>query len=417
MRQRRLSSFGLQIRRLRVRRNRPRVAAVNVSEPGSPSELRASNRDRLTALLRSNGPMTQADLARASGLSPATVSSIARELREDGWLEDYTSQGRGAVLTLSRSAGVAVGIDFGHKHVRVAIADLGHEVLGETVEPLDVDHAADEGIALAGRMVRHLLDEVGASADHVTGVGMGLPGPLRRDNGEVGDSAILPGWIQRRPGELMQAALGLPVLVENDANLGALAEIVWGAGRGCSDVVYVKVASGVGAGLVLDNRIYRGFGGTAGEIGHLTINETGPVCRCGNRGCLEVYAGADGLLEPLRRHGGGPLTVRAVITLAAEGDAGAQRAIADAGRALGLAVASVCNLLAPQRVIVGGELAQAGDVLLNPMRDCVHRSAIASARQTPTPAGVLGERAEVLGAVALVLRESGRGPAEPSLAT
>src|SRR3954470_13660269 len=122
MRQRRLSSLGLRIRRLRVRRNRPRVADVSVSEPGSPSELRASNRERLTALLRSNGPMTQADLARASGLSPATVSSIARELREDGWLEDYTSQGRGAVLTLSRSAGVAVGIDFGHKHVRVAIA-------------------------------------------------------------------------------------------------------------------------------------------------------------------------------------------------------------------------------------------------------------------------------------------------------
>jgi predicted NBD/HSP70 family sugar kinase len=389
---------------------------VNVSEPGSPSELRASNRDRLTALLRSNGPMTQADLARASGLSPATVSSIARELREDGWLEDYTSQGRGAVLTLSRSAGVAVGIDFGHKHVRVAIADLGHKVLGETVEPLDVDHAADEGIALAGRMVRQLLDEVRATADHVTGVGMGLPGPLRRDNGEVGDSAILPGWIHRRPGELMQAELGLPVLVENDANLGALAEIVWGAGRGCSDVIYVKVASGVGAGLVLDNRIYRGFGGTAGEIGHLTINEAGPVCRCGNRGCLEVYAGADGLLEPLRRHGGGPLTVRAVIAMAADGDAGAQRVIADAGRALGLAVAGVCNLLAPQLVIVGGELCEAGDVLLNPVREIVRRSAVAFARDTPISAGVLGERAEVLGAIALVLRESRRVVADPSFA-
>jgi predicted NBD/HSP70 family sugar kinase len=390
---------------------------VSVSEPGSPSELRASNRERLTALLRSNGPMTQADLARASGLSPATVSSIARELREDGWLEDYTSHGRGAVLTLSRSAGMAIGIDFGHKHVRVAIADLGHTVLAETVEPLDVDHAADEGIALAGRIVRRLLDEVGATPDHVTGVGMGLPGPLRRDTGEVGDSAILPGWIHRRPAELMEAELGLPVLVENDANLGALAEIVWGAGRGCSDVVYVKVASGVGAGLVLDNRIYRGFGGTAGEIGHLTINETGPVCRCGNRGCLEVYAGAEGLLEPLRRPSGGPSTVRAAIKMAADGDVGAQRVISDAGRALGLAVAGVCNLLSPQLVIVGGELVQAGDVLLNPVREIVRRSAVASARQTPITAGVLGDRAEVLGAVALVLRESRRVVAEPSLAS
>jgi predicted NBD/HSP70 family sugar kinase len=215
----------------------------------------------------------------------------------------------------------------------------------------------------------------------------------------------------------MEAELGLPVLVENDANLGALAEIVWGAGRGCSDVVYVKVASGVGAGLVLDNRIYRGFGGTAGEIGHLTINETGPVCRCGNRGCLEVYAGAEGLLEPLRRPSGGPSTVRAAIKMAADGDVGAQRVISDAGRALGLAVAGVCNLLSPQLVIVGGELVQAGDVLLNPVREIVRRSAVASARQTPITAGVLGDRAEVLGAVALVLRESRRVVAEPSLAS
>src|SRR3954454_9681438 len=111
MRQRHLTSFGLRIRRLRVRRNRPRVAAVSVCKPGSPSELRASNRERLTALLRSNGPMTQADLARASGLSPATVSSIARELLKYGCLEDYPSHGRGAVLTLSRSAGMAIGID------------------------------------------------------------------------------------------------------------------------------------------------------------------------------------------------------------------------------------------------------------------------------------------------------------------
>jgi predicted NBD/HSP70 family sugar kinase len=389
---------------------------VSVSEPGSASELRAANRERLTALLRSQGPMSQADLARASGLSPATVSSIARELLQEGWLEDYTGQGRGTALTLSRSAGVAVGIDFGHTHVRVAIADLAHKVLAETAEPLDVDHAAGEGTELAAAMVRRLLAQVGVPIDRVTGVGMGLPGPLRRDTGEVGDSAILPGWIHRRPAELMQAALDLPVRVENDANLGALAEIVWGAGRGCSDVVYVKVASGVGAGLVLDNRIYRGFGGTAGEIGHFTVDEAGPICRCGNRGCLEVYAGADGLLEPLRRHRDGPLTLRAVIALAAEDDAGAQRAIADAGRALGLAVAGVCNLLAPQCVIVGGELAQAGDVLLTPMRDCVRRSAIASVRETPISAGVLGERAEVLGAVALVLRESGRGTAEPSLA-
>jgi predicted NBD/HSP70 family sugar kinase len=386
---------------------------VTRSDPTSPSDLRAANRRRILELLRSRGPMTQADLARASGLSPATVSSIARELRDGGWLVESEGDGRRSALALNRSAGVAVGIDFDHSHVRVAIADLAHTVLAEAEEPLDVDHEAGQGIGLAGAMVRRLLEEVGVGAERVTGVGMGMPGPLRRDTGEVGDSAILPGWIGSRPEELMRAELGLAVRVENDANLGALAEIVWGAGRGCSDVLYVKVATGVGAGLVLRGRLYHGAGGTAGEIGHMTIDEAGPVCRCGNRGCLEAFAGAEAVLEPLRRRHGPDVTLREVVARAHEGDLGCTRVIGDAGRALGVAIAGVCNLLAPERVIVGGELAQAGELLVEPVRAMVRRSAIAATRAVPVMPGVLGERAEVLGAVALVLRESQRFVAEP----
>jgi predicted NBD/HSP70 family sugar kinase len=384
-----------------------------VSDPTSPSDLRAANRERLVQLLRTHGAMTQAQLARASGLSPATVSSIARELRDEGWIDDVGTGGKRTALVLSRTAGVAVGIDFDHSHVRVAIADLAHTILAEADEPLDVDHEADEGIALAGKMVRELLHDVGISYDRVTGIGMGLPGPLRRDTGEIGDSAILPGWIGAKPEALMSEELGMDVRVENDANLGALAEIVWGAGRGCTELLYVKVASGVGAGLVLNGRLYEGHAGTAGEIGHVTVDETGPVCRCGNRGCLEVYAGAEAVLEPLRRRRGPDLTLREVIALAHAGDLGCQRVIGDAGRSLGLAIAGTCNLLAPERVVVGGELAAAGELLLGPLRTVVGRSAIASLRDTPVLAGVLGERAEVLGAVALVLRESRRYVAEP----
>ena len=384
-----------------------------MSDPTSPADLRQSNRERLLHLLRSHGAMTQAQLARASGLSPATVSSIARELREEGWVDDVGTGGKRTALSLSRTAGVAVGIDFDHSHVRVAIADLAHNVLAEASEPLDVDHEAEEGIGLAGKLVRELLHDVGVSPDGVTGVGMGLPGPLRRDTGQVGDSAILPGWIGARPEAMMSEELGLEVRVENDANLGALAEIVWGAGRGCSELLYVKVASGVGAGLVLNGRLYKGHAGTAGEIGHVTVDESGPVCRCGNRGCLEVYAGADAVLDPLRRRHGANITLRQVIAFAQEGDLGCQRVIADAGRSLGLAIAGTCNLLAPERVIVGGELAAAGEILLDPLRTIAQRAAIASLRATPVLQGVLGERAEVLGAVALVLRESRRYVAEP----
>src|SRR4051812_23467732 len=353
--------------------------------PGSAAGLRAANRDRVLVLLRAEGPMSQAELARASALSPATISSIVRELRDDGWLETAKSApARGSVLTLSRSAGFAVGVDFGHTHVRVAISDLAHTVVGEAEEPQDVDQSAAEGVTLAARLMRGLLAHLEVPSERVMAVGMGLPGPLRRETREVGDSAILPGWIGTQPEQLMHTELRLPVLVDNDANLGALAELVWGAGRGCSDLVYIKVASGVGAGLVLGGDVYRGFSGTAGEIGHFTIDETGPICRCGNRGCLEAFVGAEGVLEPLRRRYGEELTLREVIDRALDGDTGCRRVIADAGRTLGVTVAGLCNLLGPEVVIVGGDLARAGDLLLAPIRGRVTARAAAPPRALGT---------------------------------
>jgi predicted NBD/HSP70 family sugar kinase len=383
--------------------------------PGSAGGLRAANLELIVRLLRTQGPMTQAELARASGLSPATISSIARELRDEGWLEEADG-GRGAALTLDRAAGVAIGIDFDHRRLRVAVADLAHTILAEAAEPLDTDHAAAEGIALAGRLVRGLLADLDVESARVTGVGMGLPGPLLGPHGAIGDSAILPGWIGTEPEALMREELGLEVRVENDANLGALAESVWGAGRGSTDVLYLKVGAGVGGGLLLGGRLYRGATGTAGEIGHFTIDERGPVCRCGNRGCLEAFAGADAILAPLRRRHGATLNLPEVVERAQGGDHGCRLVIGDAGRALGIAVASACNLLGPELVVVGGELAQAGELLLEPLRAAVRRATIDAVRDVPVTGGVLGERAEVLGAVALVLRESRRFVAEPPAA-
>lgn len=167
--------------------------------------------------------------------------------------------------------------------------------------------------------------------------------------------------------------------VDNDANLGALGELVWGSGRGVKDLAYIKVASGVGAGLVIDGRVYRGPGGTAGEIGHITLDESGPVCRCGNRGCLETFTAARYVL-PLLRPGHGPdLTMERVVQLAREGDPGCRRVIADVGRHIGSGIANLCNLLNPSRVVLGGDLAEAGELVLAPIRDSVSRYAIPSA--------------------------------------
>ncbi len=382
---------------------------MTATMPGSQSSLREANQRRVIRAVRAAGALTQAEIARATGLSAATVSNIVRELKEAGTLVvTPTSAGgrRAQSVSLSRRAGLALAVDFGHSHLRVAVGDMAHDVLAEETIPLDVDASAEEGLRAAQRLVEAVLRRAEADRSEVVGVGLGVPGPIDARTGTVGSSTILPGWVGVSPQEALAERLGLPVHVDNDANLGALGELVWGAGRGLTDLAYIKVATGVGAGLVIGGRIYRGPGGTAGEIGHITIDDTGKICRCGNRGCLETFVGAPFLLE-LLRHSHGELSLRQVITLAKEGDQGSRRVIADAGRHIGIGVANLCNLLNPQAVIVGGELAQAGEILLEPIRETVGRYAIPSAVRTLTVAqGVLGERAEMLGALALVLHES-----------
>lgn len=217
---------------------------------------------------------------------------------------------------------------------------------------------------------------------------------------------IFPGWGGVPIAARLSARLGRPVHVDNDANLGALAEARYGAARGCAHAAYISVSHGVGAGLILDGKVFRGRAGTAGEIGHVTIDDDGPVCRCGNRGCLETFVRAPVLLDMLRASHG-PLTLKDVIVRARNGDAGCRRVVADAGRHIGVAAASLCNLLNPERLVIGGELAGAGPILIEPIRDVVERFAIPTASgSVAIVEGVLHERAEMMGALALALSEA-----------
>jgi predicted NBD/HSP70 family sugar kinase len=200
--------------------------------------------------------------------------------------------------------------------------------------------------------------------------------------------------------------LGLPVHVDNDANVGALGESTFGAGRGTRVMAYLRLSAGIVAGLVIDGRPFRGARGVAGEIGHVLVDPQGPICRCGNRGCLETFVAGPALCELLRRSHG-PLTVKDQLRLAKEGDAGCQRVIADAGSVVGRAVADLCNYLNPDLVVVGGDLSVAGDLVIEPMREAVRRYAIpAAADDVEIVAGTLGDRAELLGALALAGQES-----------
>jgi predicted NBD/HSP70 family sugar kinase len=366
-----------------------------VDGSGSLTSLRELNRGRVIESLRTLGVASRAELARSTGLSPATVSTLVSELVQTGIVVDApdraarrSQSGRPpALITLDPSAGVAIGIDFGNRHLAVAVSDLSHEILAERWRTMHEDYDAGTGIRGAAELVDQALDRSEIAPDRVLGVGLGLPGPIHRSTGTVGSSAILPGWTDVRVAEVMSERLELPVHVDNDANLGALAEFHWGAGAGASTLVYLKMATGIGAGLVVDGRLFHGAGGTAGEIGHTTVDEAGPICRCGNRGCLEMVAAAPALADLLRATRGEEMTGERVVELALEGDPGCRRAIADAG-----------------------SLGAAGDVLLDPLREAARRRAIPSAAEdVEIVPGVLGDRAELLGAVALVLNEKEQG--------
>jgi glucokinase-like ROK family protein len=383
---------------------------------GSLEDLRERNRLRIVDALRRHGPATRSDLAALTGLSRTTVGSLVDALQGNGLVvesdpaDPRSGPGRPAgLLHLDAAAGLAAGVDFGHTHLRVAVADLSGTVRAERSVELDVDAAASTALDAATELFDAVLAEAGADRSRVIAAGMGLPGPIDRRTGTVGSSVILSDWAGLEPAHELERRLGVAVEVDNDANLGALGELLFGAGQGLRHLVYVKVSSGIGAGLIIDGRLHRGATGIAGELGHVQVRDDGAVCRCGSRGCLETIAGAGALLAVMRPAHGEHLRPRDMLDLVAAGDAGAERVFNDAGRAIGRALGDLCNCLNPSAVIVGGDLSAAGGPLLDGIRASVDRFAQPrAARAVAVVPARLGERAELLGALGLVIGDTER---------
>ncbi|GGR63145.1 putative NBD/HSP70 family sugar kinase [Nocardioides luteus] len=382
------------------------------------SRLRVTNRSQILDLLGRSAPVSRAELAQRTGLSRSTVSSIVQELLAAEKIVETSgsvlARGGGrppSLLTIKGSPGTLVAVDIGHRHVRVAIADLAANPLAEEEIRLDADNSPVETIDRAAALVRECLAEAGIDprTDRVLGVGMGIPGPVDPHSGLV-VSPILANWMDLAPGEELSRRLGMPVQVENDANLGALAEIEHGAARDVDDVIYVKASSGIGAGLVLAGELYRGVTGIAGEIGHVRFEENGPICRCGNRGCLEKAFGGSRLVELLQPAYEETLTVERMLELAQEGDIRVNRILDDAGRAVGRVLADLCNHLNPALIVVGDTMRHSESFVLG-IKDSIDRFT-----QPDTAAALdvvpseLGDNAGVMGALVIANSAS---PADP----
>jgi predicted NBD/HSP70 family sugar kinase len=253
----------------------------------------------------------------------------------------------------------------------------------------------------------------GGRRQRLVGIGIAVPSPVDPRHPERLSPLALPDWGGRNALEGLQSRFGVPALVDNDANLGALAEHWWGAGRGFDDFAYIKIATGIGSGHMIGGRIYRGSSGVAGEIGHLALDPRGKACVCGNRGCLVTFVGAPALVARAKEllptfpdsvlHGREP-TITTIEDAALADDPLALQVVAEAAEYLGIAVAGMLNLMNPAAVILGGGLARLGDRLLLPLREtALRRTFVSAMAASEIRTSELGPRATAIGAATLVL--------------
>jgi predicted NBD/HSP70 family sugar kinase len=376
------------------------------------SSQRTANRGRVIGALRQRGAMSRGALSDV-GLSRSTVQSVVEELLDAGTVVEVgtgtdRNAGRPPILVgLRGSLGATVGVEIANGAVRAAVGNVAQELLVH--DAIEVAEHTDpvETLRRTGALIDGMLGRAGFRRDQVIGVGIAMPGPIQRRSGLIGRACTLKPWVGVNAHTLAREVLRLPVLVDNDANLAALAEMTWGAARGLADFAYVYTATGIGAGFVLNGALYAGANGTAGEIGHTTIDEHGLVCECGGRGCLNTLANAAAITKHMWQSHGDKVSIEDVIALAKAGDAGCRRVLADAGRHIGVAMANMYNLLDPELIVLGGNLAAAGPILIEPLRESMARRAIHAGEAIPSVvAGDLDERVVVVGGAAAVLRDS-----------
>lgn len=371
-------------------------------------------------MIRRENGVTRADLCRLTGLSRSAIATAVQDLlderlvREDVIDPGGRGAGRGrpsALLLPARADGHVVGIDFGHTHVSVALADAAGKVLAEQRTDVDVDSHARAALDVAAGMASRLLGQARLSHDDVRCVAAGIPAPIDRHTGEIGSSSIMSDWVGLKPERELSELLGWRVVVGNDADMGAQGELRFGAGRGLRDLVYVKVSDGLGASLVLDGMPYGGSAGLAGEIGHTQVGGgEGPWCRCGNRGCLETLVSATIVHDLVRE---APMAVRDPQFPLREvvEHPPVARFVGEAGRALGRVLADLCNWLNPSAIILGGELGTAGERFVDGVRESIGRYAQPKSVQSlQVRCAQLGLRSELLGGIAVANREAGYLP-------
>lgn len=382
------------------------------------------NRSLILNLIKDKGPISRADISKITKLTRSTASNIVDYLIKKGLIKEIglTSSGvgrRAILLKLNSKAYHAIGIDLGTLHTTVAITDLLGRVETKIEYPTDCQKDKDKIIEKLVGTINNIIKNSGIKREKIVGIGVAAPGLIDKE----GTMLITPnfGWRDTPLREILKKKFHIPVFVDNNVNAMALAESEFGKGQGVKNFVFVNVGMGIGAGVVIKGELFHGESNCTGEIGHTTVDYNGPKCSCGNNGCLEVMAsgpaiakraikgikeGEKSLISELANYGLNQISAEIVATAADQGDKLGRSIMEETGEYLGTGVANIINLFNPELVIIGGGVAQAGELIFKPLKRTVQKRAFSvSAEVAKIIPESLGKDCTVMGAAALALKE------------
>lgn len=382
------------------------------------SGMRAQNSSLLVQMIWTERQISRVEIARRSGLSPSTVSLIVGALTDAGLVKEVGTQTsargrRPTLLTFADDVYNIVGVELGIRHISVALTDLRGKVRTFRSERHELRDGPGPTLEKLRELIAECMKEGKVAKKKILGVGIGVPSPINQRQPGLLSERLYPNWAGHDVKKGLEKSLRLPVFVDNDANLGALAEQWWGAGVGKDDLVYVKIGAGIGSGHVMHGELYRGAAGTAGEIGHISVDPKGPVCSCGARGCLAKLIGSDVLaLRAQQLFRDKHANVADIVKRAETGDAKAVNLLEEVAEHLGVViVGSLINLLGPAVIVLGGEICAAGRLLLDPLRAYVADRLLTDAFD---PKNLLlssmGPQSVAIGAATLYLNEALKQP-------
>lgn len=309
-----------------------------------------------------------------------------------------------------------IGVDIGGTNIKIALVDMQGKIVYSNTTPTRADMGYEFTINNIKQAIRELMKETGSDATTVEAIGFGFPGQIDYQAGVVRLLPNMPGWVEIPVAKIMEDEFKIPTRLDNDVRVATLGELKYGAGKGCTNLVCITVGTGIGSGLVLNGKLVRGAKNAAGEIGHIKMTMgDGPLCGCGDFGCFEAYASGPSIVAMAKEYIKGgksskfkelateELSPYIVAQAALQGDVVAKRIYTKMGEIIGLGLTSVINLLNPERVIIGGGVADAGDILFDPIRDTIARRAMPiQASSVEIVHAQLGNSAGVIGASLLI---------------